>query len=46
VRGAGDDADLLAFEIFGADLRHHGLAPRHEACRRAVIGIGEIEPGA
>ena len=46
MRGAGDGTDLLAFEIFGADLRHHRLAPRHETRRRAVIGIGEIDPGA
>ena len=46
MRGAGDDADLLAFEIFGAHLPHHGVAPRHEAGRRAIIGIGEIDLGA
>jgi len=40
------DADFLAFEIFGTNLRHHGIAPRHEPRRRPVIGIGEIEPGA
>jgi len=46
MRGAGDGADFLAFQIFRADLRHHGIAPRHEPRRRAVIRIGEIEAGA
>ena len=46
VRGAGDGADFLAFEIFRANLRHHGVAPRHEPRRRPVIGIGEIDAGA
>src|SRR3954454_9558385 len=27
MRGAGDGADFLAFEIFRADLRHYGVAP-------------------
>ncbi|MGY3295100.1 hypothetical protein ACVWWP_008167 [Bradyrhizobium sp. LM3.6] len=46
MRGAGDDADLLALEIFGPDLRHHRVLARGEARRHAVIGIGEVDAGA
>ena len=46
MRGARDDADLLAFEIFGPDLRHHRVLARGEARRHAVIGIGEVDARA
>ena len=37
---------FLPSRYSGRTLRHHGVAPRHEPRRRAVIGIGEIDPGA
>ena len=46
MRGAGDGADLLALEIFRANLPHDGIASRHEPRRRPVIRIAEIDAGA
>src|SRR5579871_1819565 len=42
VRGAGHDRNFLAFELFGQGVLYRRIAARHEAARRAVIGIGEI----
>src|SRR5258705_13076575 len=46
MRGAGDHGDLLALEPLGKRIFDRGIALRHETGRRAVIGIGEIDPGA
>ena len=42
MRGAGDDGDLLAFDEVRQDVADRTVVARHETCRRAVIGIGEV----
>src|SRR5262249_45091351 len=46
VRGAGDDADLLSLEPLRQRILNRRIALGHETRRRAVIGIGEIDPVA
>src|SRR3954466_16000000 len=43
VRGAGDDGDLLAFKPLRQRILDRGIAFRHEARRRTIIGVGEID---
>src|SRR3954471_5782257 len=44
VRSTGDDGDFLAFKPLRQRILDGGIALRHEARRRTIIGIGEIDP--